>query len=176
MTRLMPNRSVPDLRIDTLAGRTWSLSDQLPQHFTMIIFYRGLHCPLCAVQLKEIHTSISEFETLGVGVIAISSDDEDRARQAKTAWGLDTFEIGFGLSLKDASDWGLYLSSPRGEEPANFSEPGLFLVRPDRTLYASIVQTMPFTRPSTKDLLRTLEFVIMKDYPGRGELALQDLD
>ena len=49
--------------------------------------------------------------------------------------------VGYGLPLKDARAWGLYISTSRGktsagiEEPALFSEPGLFLVRPDSTLY-----------------------------------------
>ena len=56
------------------------------------------------------------------------------------------------------------------EEPALFSEPGLFLVRPDGTLYWSAVQTMPFSRPHFADVLTALDFVIDKNYPARGEV------
>jgi nitric oxide reductase subunit B len=55
------------------------------------------------------------------------------------------------------------------EEPALFSEPGVFLVRPDGTLYYGAVQTMPFARPSFQDLLGAIDFAIAKDYPARGE-------
>ena len=52
-----------------------------------------------------------------------------------------------------------------------FSEPGLFLVRPDGTLYFASVQTMPFSRPRFADILGALDFVIANDYPGRGEVV-----
>ena len=50
-----------------------------------------------------------------------------------------------------------------------FSEPGVFLVRPDQTLYYASVQTMPFVRPVFKEMVQALDFVIANDYPARGE-------
>jgi hypothetical protein len=87
--------------------------------------------------------------------------------------------FGYGLSLKSAREWGLYISASRGktsigiEEPALFSEPGVFLVRPDGTLYYGSVQTMPFARPSFPDLLGAIDFAIDKDYPARGEYTAE---
>jgi hypothetical protein len=81
----------------------------------------------------------------------------------------------YGLSLKSARQWGLYISASRGktsigiEEPALFSEPGVFLVKPDGTLYYGAVQTMPFARPQFQDLLGAIDFAVAKDYPARGE-------
>ena len=83
--------------------------------------------------------------------------------------------VGYGLSLSDARDWGLYISTSRGqtsigiEEPELFSEPGVFIVQPDGTLYYGAVQTMPFARPQFQDLLGAIDFAIAKDYPARGE-------
>lgn len=74
-----------------------------------------------------------------------------------------------------AREWGLYISTSRGmtsigiEEPARFSEPGVFLVRPDGTLYYGAVQTMPFARPHFDELLAAIDFALAKDYPARGE-------
>lgn len=96
---------------------------------------------------------------------------------AQEQWGLETLTVGYDLPLDDARAWGLFISSGRGktstgvEEPALFSEPGLFLVRPDGTLYASSVNTMPFARPNFGELLQSLTFIIEKDYPARGEAA-----
>jgi hypothetical protein len=39
--RLMPRQSVPSLEFDLLGGGRWSLAEQKPRHFTMIVFYRG---------------------------------------------------------------------------------------------------------------------------------------
>ena len=57
------------------------------------------------------------------------------------------------------------------EEPPLFSEPGLFLVRPDGTLYFGSVQTMPFARPSFAEIQGALDFVLANDYPARGEIV-----
>jgi hypothetical protein len=83
--------------------------------------------------------------------------------------------FGHDLTLAQARQWGLYISSSRGktsigiEEPALFSEPGVFLVRPDGTLYYGAVQTMPFARPHFDELLAAIDFAVSKDYPARGE-------
>ena len=87
----------------------------------------------------------------------------------------NTRTVGHSLTIGAARSWGLYISTGRGmtsagvEEPALFNEPGVFLVRPDRTLYWAAVQSMPFARPHFRDILGALDFVIAKDYPARGE-------
>jgi hypothetical protein len=59
---------------------------------------------------------------------------------------------------------------PNGiEEPALFSEPGLFMINADQTLYYGSVQTMSFVRPHFSELLGALDFAIAKNYPARGE-------
>ena len=44
---LLPRKPVPSLEFDTVGGSRWSLAAQKPQNFTMLVFYRGLHCPIC---------------------------------------------------------------------------------------------------------------------------------
>jgi peroxiredoxin len=177
MTKLMPRQPVPPLEVATLGGGRWLLAEQTPKHFTMIVFYRGLHCPICSNYIRDLDRKLAEFEALGLSVIAISSDSEERARQSEESWGLETVTIGYGLDLDVARVWGLYISSSRGktsvgiEEPPLFSEPGLFLVRPDGTLYAASVNTMPFARPHFAEVLKALEMIIEKDYPARGEVT-----
>ena len=110
-----------------------------------------------------------------MSTIAISSDDATRAQAMAEKIGASQLRIGYGLPLEVARSWGLYLSSGRGktsigiEEPALFSEPGVFLVRPDHSIYYLSVQSMPFVRPSFAEMLGALDFVIKNDYPARGE-------
>jgi peroxiredoxin len=172
---LKPRTKTPDLEIDTLKGGTWRLSDQEPENFTMMVAYRGLHCPICRPYLAELDRNIDEFRKRGVEVIAISGDSRERAQAAKDEWKLENTRIGYGLSMAVAREWGLYISNSIGKtssgvvEPDQFSEPGLFLVRPDHTLYASSIATMPFARPHFKDILAAVDVVIAKNYPARGE-------
>jgi len=110
-----------------------------------------------------------------VNVLALSSDDEERGKEMAAKVSAKSLRFGYGLSLRSARQWGLYISSSRGktsigiEEPALFSEPGVFIVRPDGTLYYGATQTMPFARPQFQDLLGAIDFALAKDYPARGE-------
>ena len=175
MTVLKPRQPVPELSVSTLQG-PWSLSEQDPENFTMVLFYRGLHCPICSKYLVELNKLVDDFAEVGVSVLAVSSDGEDRAQQAREDWGLDKINLGYGLSADQARDWGLHRSAGRGktsigiEEPAEFAEPGLYLVRPDNTLYWGQVSTMPFARPHFREILGALGFALANDYPARGEL------
>jgi peroxiredoxin len=143
----------------------------------MLVFYRGLHCPICSKYLAELEKLASDFAETGVGILALSSDGEERAKQAVEDWGLNNTNLGYDLSVEQARSWGLHRSAGRGktsigiEEPAEFSEPGLFLVRPDSTLYWAQISTMPFARPHFREVLGALSFALANDYPARGELV-----
>jgi peroxiredoxin len=182
ITPLIPRRPVPALEVDIVDGGRWRLADEHPQSFSMIVVYRGLHCPICTRYLRELQGLLPEFAKRGVDVIAISSDDRERAESAKTGWGLNELKLGYGLDLRTARRWGLYISTSRGktsaglEEPAFFAEPGLFIVKPDHTLYFASVQTMPFARPPFDQVLSAIDFVLAKDYPARGEVENIGLD
>ncbi len=175
MPRTLPRQPAPDLAVPTLSGMPWSLAGAAPQRFSLIVFYRGLHCPICATYIAELNKSVPEFTTRGVETVAVSSDTEERASQAQAKWGLSQLTVGHSLTIGTARTWGLYISTGRGktsagvEEPALFSEPGVFLVRADRTLYWAAVQSMPFARPHFRDIIGAIDFVIAKDYPARGE-------
>jgi peroxiredoxin len=174
---LMPRQAVPALNVPTLDHGPFTLSDDAALNFTLVVFYRGLHCPICLKYLLELGRLQAEFDQRGVKLIAISSDVRDRAQAMADKLGAPALRLGYGLSLAQARRWGLYTSTSRGttsigiEEPALFSEPGVFIVRPDGTLYYGAVQTMPFARPHFDELLAALDFAIGKNYPARGEYA-----
>lgn len=174
---LFPRQEVPALTVPLVGGGTFDLAAERPERFTLVVFYRGLHCPICKTQLEELERRLGDFAQRGVGVIALSSDSRERAERAKAEWAIPTLRVGYGVDLDTARNWGLYISSGRRmtsmgvEEPALFSEPGLFLVRPDGTLYFASVQTMPFARPRFVDVLAALDYVIANDYPARGEVV-----
>jgi len=173
----MPRQPVPELQVPTLAHGNFLLSADAAPRFTMLVFYRGLHCPICLKYLLELGRLLPEFDKRGVKVLALSSDTHERASAMVDKLGAPDLRIGHSLPLSVARAFGLYISTSRGltstgmEEPALFSEPGVFLVRPDGSLYYGAVQTMPFARPHFDELLAALDFAIAKDYPARGEYA-----
>ncbi len=172
---LKPRQPVPVLEVSTVGGGSWSLADQKPDYLSMLVFYRGLHCPICKPYLRDLDRKVGDFAALGIDAIVLSSDTEERAEQSKSDWGIETLPIGYGVSIDKAREWGLFVSNGIGktsigtEEPALFNEPGLFLVKPDGTLYGSNVQTMPFARPVFDQLLQSMTMIKQRNYPARGE-------
>ena len=172
---LMPRQKTPDLTLPTLDHGSFDLASDGSERGTVICFYRGLHCPICATYLTELEKRTEEFARRGVKTIAVSVDAQDRARAMAHKIGASKLRIGYDLSIEKARECGLYISASRGvtsiglEEPALFSEPGLFMVTPQQTLYYGSVQTMPFVRPHFSELVAALDFAIAKDYPARGE-------
>jgi peroxiredoxin len=172
---LIPRQPVPPLAMNTVAHGPFDLAADQPKNFSLVVFYRGLHCPICAKYLLELERLVPEFAKRGVTTLAASGDDVDRARTMAEKLSVSQLRVGYGVSLASARAWGLYISTSRGrtsagiDEPALFAEPGVFLVRPDGTLYYGAVQTMPFARPNFNDLLGGLDFAIPNSYPARGE-------
>jgi len=176
ITPLIPRKPVPSLAAPLVGGGEWSIANAKGDPFTMIVFYRGLHCPICKTYLGSLEKQLDKFAEKGVEVVALTTDGEERAARAKSEWGLEKLPVGHSVSLAKAREWGLYISSGLGassagvDEPAFFAEPGLFLVRKDGTLYFAATQTMPFARPRFEDILPAIDFVTSKDYPARGEV------
>lgn len=171
----IPRQPAPALQVPLLSGGEYRLAGESPQRFSLVCFYRGLHCPVCANYLKELEKQVPAFAERGVNVVAISSDTEERAQAMAAKIGAQQLRIGWGLPLAVARQWGLSISASRGktslgiEEPALFSEPGVFLLRPDQSVYWFSLQSMPFARPNFAEMVQAVDFVVKNDYPARGE-------
>ncbi len=165
-----PRTPAPELEVTAVGGESWKLSAQTPRTFTMVVFYRGLHCPLCKGYLRDLDRKMGDFGSRGVEVIAVSTDGRERAERAAADWGLQNLKVGYGQSLDSARQWGLFISGGiREGEPERFAEPGLFLVKPDGSIYYEAVNSAPYGRPSFGDLLSAVDFVVKNNYPARGE-------
>lgn len=172
---LLPRQKTPSLSLPTLNHGQFDLTTENSDRGTVICFYRGLHCPICANYLTELEKKVDDFAERGVKTIAISSDGIERTQEMADKISAEKLRFAYDLPLEKSREWGLYISTSRGktsigiEEPALFSEPGLFMVTPEQTLYYGSVQTMPFVRPHFSELVGALDFAIKNDYPARGE-------
>ncbi|MEV8436036.1 peroxiredoxin-like family protein [Actinosynnema sp. NPDC051121] len=167
-----PRQPVPELDVPLVGGGRWVLAEQRPERFSVVVFYRGVHCPLCKTHITELDALVDGFAEVGAtSVVAVSGDDEGRARRAVEEWDLSRVPVGYGLSKQSMREWGLYISKAIKEgQPNEFSEPGLFVVRPDGTLYAVVQTSFPFLRPHLDEVVDTLRWVNEHDYPARGEV------
>ena len=103
---LKPRQPAPVLSTKLSDGGTWSLGADKPEGFDMIVVYRGLHCPICKTYLGGLEAKLPEFAKRGVNVIAISTDGQERAGQAKAEWGLTNLRVGYGLPIETAREIG----------------------------------------------------------------------
>ncbi|MEM1405939.1 MAG: peroxiredoxin-like family protein [Bacteroidota bacterium] len=171
MKRPTPKHPAPELSFPLLGAGDFNLKEQKPEHFSLIVFYRGLHCPICEKYLQQLQELFPEFEDRGVNVVAVSMDSEKRARLARQKWGITKLTIGYGLSEQQAKDWGLYLSKAVKEgEPDQFSEPGLFLVDNANKVYYSAINSNPWGRPYLPSFVKAVDYIIRSGYPARGEV------
>lgn len=168
---IKPQTPAPPLDLPLVGGGRWRLEDQRPDAFTLVVFYRGLHCPICRGYLKQLDTMLDEFAAAGVtSVVAVSTDDRDRAERTVESWQLSRLAVAYGQRIDSARRWGLFVSKGMKDgEPERFAEPGLFVIRPDTTVYAGVINTMPFARPRLDDVLAAVRYVREHDYPARGE-------
>lgn len=172
--RIYPRTQVPSTNFNLIDADQISLAEikANADQFIALLFYRGYHCPVCKAQLKDFNQYYSDFKAAGIDFYAISTDKWEKANKAKEDWGIDQLPIVYDFPLLMAEKWGLYISvgRPDSNEPNYFSEPGLFIIRPNGELYASSIQTMPFTRPKASILLDGLKYTIKNNYPARGEV------
>lgn len=176
-TTIFPRQPVPSQTLPMVGGGVFNLVDTPADSFHLLVFYRGRHCPVCRTQLGALQAQAADFAERGVLVTAISCDSQERAEAAQADWSLPDLRIAYGLTPEQARQWGLFITTTRGktslgiEEPQLFSEPGLFLIKPDLTLFFSSIQTMPFVRPKAEDILSAIDFIKKNDYPPRGDVV-----
>lgn len=166
---LIPGKTFPEFEVPMLGADTWRLVNAASENFTLLIVYRGLHCPLCQKQLEELNEKMDLFHEHGVKPFAVSMDSQDRADKTFAEWKVRNVPLGYEMSREQAEELGLFISEGvKDGEPEIFAEPAMFLVRPNGELYASWIQSMPFARPALDDLLSGIETILNKDYPPRG--------
>lgn len=59
---LIPRTPVPNLKVPTLNHGDFVLQNENPENFSLVVFYRGLHCPICAKYLLELARLVPELK------------------------------------------------------------------------------------------------------------------
>lgn len=180
MSLLATSKTAPDLSLNTLDGSTFTLSKQTPKRATIIIFYRGNHCPICRGYLKDVAESYAKFAADGYQIVVASMDTKEKAIATRDEVAKQVnsknipFPIAYGLTEETARAWGLYLSNGAlNGEPKVFSEPGVITVKADGTVLSVMLQSTPFTRPDLEQLRGGLNYIFENNYPTRGTFTHQ---
>lgn len=170
---LTPTQTAPTLSLPLTAGGTTddlALGTGNDGRFTMVVFFRGLHCPVCRKQLGEIEGRLGDLREAGIGrVVAVSMETPERSAEVADQWRLGELPVAHSLTEADARAWGLFISTGiNDKEPATFTEPGVYVLDADGSLFWSNVSSMPFGRPAIDDIIAGLQFAQKNDYPARG--------
>lgn len=139
--------------------------------WTLLVVYRGKHCPRCKKYLNTLNDMRQDWDEAGFDVAVVSADTEDKARadQAEFGWG---FDLGYGLSRDQMETLGLYVSQPLSDAETDtpFAEPGVFVLRPDGSQLMIAISNGPSARPDLAELLSGMVFTKTNDRPPRGTL------
>ncbi len=170
---ITPTAQTPQLSLPLTGGGTTDdleLGAGTDGRFTLLVFFRGLHCPVCRGQLTEIDKRLGDLKDAGIGrVLAVSMETQERSEKLVEKWHLGSLSVAHGLSEESAREWGLFISTAISDsEPERFNEPGMFVLDADNSLVWSSVASMPFGRPALDDLVAGLTYVQEKGYPARG--------
>jgi peroxiredoxin len=107
----------------------------------VIIFHRGLHCPICVVHLQEFSSRISEFKAAGIQVLAIGPDTLDEGRENVQAVGAFPFPLLSDPQDATARAFGLQV-------PAGYCQDGAFVIDPQRRMVVAQKSLEPVGDPA----------------------------
>ncbi|WP_339722252.1 redoxin domain-containing protein [uncultured Paraglaciecola sp.] len=173
-TKLKAGESFPQIDVKTPDGRVVSLVEIKPQvatgRWTLVVVYRGQHCPICLKYLNELAMLTGRFEALNIDIVAVSADNKQQLDQFKVN-GLNVgFPVLLELQVEDMKKLGLYISEPTSDSETDhlFTEPGLFLVNPKGETAMLEIANAPFIRPNIDQFVTGLEYALENSYPIRG--------
>lgn len=163
---------LPDITVAKLGGGEINLSRSSSRFdWHAVVVYRGKHCPICTNYLKSLNELLPKFHDIGVDVVAVSADSQERAQEQIDLVNPD-FEVGYDLSIEQMQQLGLYISNPRSldESDRPFAEPGFFVVNDKGLIQILDISNAPFARPELNSMLMGLGFVKnpANSYPVRG--------
>ncbi len=62
---VLPKQQTPDFQVPLVSSSTFDLTDAMPESFTMIVVYRGYHCPVCKSYTGELNANLDTFAKQG---------------------------------------------------------------------------------------------------------------
>jgi peroxiredoxin len=169
-TKIAAGAPFPAVAVPRLGGG--QVAPAAMEGWRLLVVYRGRHCPLCKPYLTTLDGLVETFAAAGVQVMAVSADPQEKAAAdaADHKW---RFPLGYGLSVPQMRELGLYVSSPRSAQETDrpFAEPGLFLINPAGTVQIVDISNAPFARPDLAAIARGAKRIQEMDYPIRGTHA-----
>ncbi len=156
------------MHLPRLGGGTLEVGGKR-ENWTLLVVYRGKHCPRCKAYLNILEDMAPDWNGAGFDIAVVSADPEEKASADVAEFGW-TFPLGYGLSEEQMNTLGLYVTEPLSpdETDRRFAEPGVFVLRPDGSLVLVAISNGPSARPDLAALLDGMIFTKENDRPPRG--------
>ena len=160
-------KPVPEMTFAKVGGGNVTVGG-LRDRWSLLVVYRGKHCPRCKKYLNKFNAMLAEWDAI-MDVVVVSADTEDKANADVAEFGW-SFDLGYGLSEAQMHALGLYVSDPlyEAETTTRFAEPGTFAIRQNGELMLVDISNGPAARPDLEELLDGMRFNIINDWPVRG--------
>ena len=135
----------------------------------LVVVYRGKHCGRCKKYLNQLQAMQQEWYDAGFEISTVSADSRAKAQADVAEFGW-TFPVASELSISEMKKLGVYISEPLSPDEADapFSEPAVFVLRPDGAVQIAAISNGPAARPDLAELLDGMIFTIENDRPARG--------
>lgn len=167
-TRFPADTMLPEFELARTGGGDVKIGGTR-ENYSLVIVYRGKHCPRCKSYLNILNGMRADWEDLGVELAVISADSKEKAEADVQEFGWE-FDVGYGLTQSQMEELCLYITSPisAAEADGNFAEPGVYLVKPSGQVQIVAISNGPAARPDLSVLLDGARFNITNDRPTRG--------
>jgi peroxiredoxin len=163
-----PAFSLPDA-----AGRTVHLAELLNSGPVVAVFYRGIWCPYCNLDLAAIGDAAADIRALGASLVAISPQTPANSRRVAQQHSLDFpilsdsggfISAAFGLRHRLPDDlieiykgFGVDLPAINADASWTLPMPARYVIATDGTVVYAEVSPDYTRRPDPSELLPTLE-------------------
>lgn len=167
-TRFPADTQLPEITFAKAGGGEVKIGGSRAK-YSLVMVYRGAHCPRCKSYLNRLENMRAEWDNLGVEIAVVSADSREKAEADVKEFGW-TFDVGYGLEQADMERLGVYITEPLSpnEADGNFAEPGMFFVKPSGDVQLVAISNGPAVRPDLADLLDGARYNIKNDRPTRG--------
>ncbi len=167
-TLLAAGKALPTVSFPLVSGGDTTVGGA-KDRWTLLVVYRGKHCPRCKKYLNQLEAMQKDWNDAGIDVVVVSADRKEKAEADVAEFGW-TFPVGYDLAEADMRKLGLYVSDPLSPEETDrrFAEPGIYVIKPDGVVQIVAVSNGPAARPDLVELLDGSIFNIKNDRPARG--------
>jgi len=146
----------PDLKLRMLDGSEIQTKTGLKNPWNVVLFYRGFWCPFCKAQLRSFQNGLEKLSAEGIGVLAISVDPLDKAKETQKETGA-TFPIAYGVLVKETAETvgAFYNATPTHTAP--YLQSTGFILGPDGKVVVSVYSSGAIGRLAWQDVLALVQ-------------------